>query len=102
MQGMRLDDTQKSMRQDIESYVGKQIVVDTCSNWIYLGTLNQVSDTSLVLTDADAHDISDTDVSKEFYIFDSKTTGIKANRKQVFISLDFVVGFSAMEDIKEF
>ena len=90
------------MKEELTPYLGKQIVVDTCSNWIYLGTLDRVTDTGLVLTQADAHDIEDTKVSKEFYIFDSKTTGIKVNRLKVFVSLTFVVGFCPLADIKEF
>ncbi len=46
--------------------------------------------------------LSDTKVSKEFYIFDSKKTGIKANRRLVSINLAYVVGFSSLEKIKEF
>lgn len=90
------------MNRELRSLKGKPIVVDTRSNWIYLGTLEAVTESCIVLSKADAHDISDTRVSKEFYIFDSKTTGIKANRERVHINLDYVVGFSALEDIKTF
>ncbi len=90
------------MKKELAPLIGKPIVVDTCSNWIYLGTLDHVTETCVVLKDADAHDISDTKVSKEFYIFDSKTTGIKANRRQVTVNLIYVVGFSSLEDIIEF
>lgn len=90
------------MKNDLISLIGKPIVLDTSSNWIYLGILDQVTETCVVLKDADAHDISDTKVSKEFYIFDSKTTGIKANRQKVSVNLAYVVGFSSLKDIKEF
>ncbi|MCP4723212.1 MAG: hypothetical protein GY860_27480, partial [Desulfobacteraceae bacterium] len=50
----------------------------------------------------DAHDNTDTSTSKELYVFESKTTGIKSNRQQVHINLDHVVSFSLLEDVKEF
>ncbi len=90
------------MKKELAPLIGKPIVVDTCSNWIYIGTLDHVTEACIVLKEVDAHDIGDTKVSKEFYVFDSKTTGIKANRREVSVSLAFVVGFSSLEDIKEF
>ncbi len=90
------------MKKELAALKGKAIVVDTRSNWIYLGTLEEVTAHCLILTEADAHDISDTDVSKEFYIFDSRTTGLKPNRNRVYVNLDHVTGFSELEDIKAF
>ncbi|WDP90393.1 MAG: hypothetical protein HUN04_12085 [Desulfobacter sp.] len=90
------------MKEDLSRFTGKEVVVDTRSNWVYLGILDRVTESSLVLTDADAHDITDTEVSKERYIYDSRTGGIKANRDRVHISLDYIVGFSALGDIKAF
>ncbi len=90
------------MQNELVPLIGKSIVVDTSSNWVYLGILDHVTENCIVLKDADAHDISDTKVSKEFYIFDSKKTGIKANRRLVSINLAYVVGFSSLEEIKEF
>lgn len=90
------------MEKELSLFLGKKIVVDTRSNWIYLGTLDHVSAHTLVLTDADAHDSTDTEVSKERYIYDSRTDGIRVNRHRVNIRLDYVVGFSALSDIKKF
>ena len=90
------------MKQELEALTGKTMVVDTRSNCIYLGSLARVTAHTLVLTEADAHDISDTDVSKERYIYDARIDGIKANRNRVHVNLDHVTGFCALEEIKQF
>ncbi len=90
------------MKNELRDCIGKTIVLDTCSSWIYLGRLEQVSDHSVILSNADAHDINDTDASKEFYIYDAKTAGIKPNRESISVNLAYVVSFSRLKDIKEF
>ncbi len=45
------------MRNELKPLIGKSIVVDTNSNWVYLGILDHVTETCIVLKDADAHDI---------------------------------------------
>ncbi len=90
------------MKKELTHLIGKKLVLDTASNWVYIGVLETVTDHCAVLAEADVHDSSDTHTSKELYIFDSKTTGVKANRKLTHINLDYVVSFSLFEDIKEF
>ncbi len=90
------------MKEALENYIGRQVVLDTGSSWVYLGTLEQVDDRTAVLVDADAHDNRDVPASKDLYVFESRKTGIKANRIRVYISLDQVVSFSLLEDVKEF
>ncbi len=78
------------------------MVLDTRSSWIYLGTLEKVTEDCAVLKDADVHDSSDSSTSKEVYIFESRTTGIKPNRNRVHVSLDQVISFSLLKDVKQF
>ena len=90
------------MKSDLEEYLNKKVVIDSTASWIYIGVLKRVTDHCVVLSNVDAHDNTDTATSKELYVFESKTTGIKSNRKTVHINLSRVVSFSLLDDVKEF
>ena len=90
------------MKEDLEQYLKQKIVLDTRSSWIYIGVLEAVTESSAVLSEVDVHDSKATSSSKELYVLESKTTGIKANRNLVYVNLDYVVSFSALDDVKQF
>jgi len=90
------------MRSDLEEYLNQKVVIDSNASWIYIGVLEKVTRHCVVLSDVDAHDNTDSTTSKELYVFESKTTGIKSNRKTVHINLDHVVSFSLLAHVKEF
>ncbi|WP_022666863.1 hypothetical protein [Desulfospira joergensenii] len=90
------------MKEDLEKYLGRQIVLDTRSSWVYLGTLENVTDESAILKNADVHDSSDTSTSKDLYVFESRQTGVKPNRSRVYVNLNQVISFSLIEEIKKF
>ncbi|MCP3872868.1 MAG: hypothetical protein GY699_06900 [Desulfobacteraceae bacterium] len=90
------------MKKELKEFIKKTVVIDTQSSMIYVGVLEKVTDNCVVLSDVDVHDNTDTSTSKERYIFETKTTGIKSNRNLVYIKLDVVVSFSLLDDIKKF
>ena len=90
------------MTEELLQYRGTPVVLDTASNWVYIGTLESVTDDGIVLSEADAHDISDTDITKELYIHKSRTEGIRVNRDRVIVSRAFIVGISALDAVKAF
>ena len=90
------------MKKSLEHHLGKPVVLDTPNTWLYIGTLDAILEDGIVLKQADAHDTQDTSTSKEVYIFETRTTGIKVNREKVTVSLDQIVSFSLLEDIKSF
>ncbi len=90
------------MQTDLKKYLNKKIVVDTNSSWIYIGVLEEATNHCIVLSDVDAHDNIDTATSKELYVLESKSTGIKSNRQRVHVNRDHVISFSLLDDIKEF
>lgn len=90
------------MKEDLEQYLKQKIVLDTRSSWIYIGVLEAVTASSVVLSEVDVHDSKATSTSKELYVLESKTTGIKANRSLAYINLDYVVSFSALDDVIQF
>ena len=90
------------MKEDLEQYLKQKIVLDTRSSWMYIGVLEAVTESSAVLSEVDVHDSKATSTSKELYVLESKTTGIKANRNLVYVNLDYVVSFSALDDVIQF
>ncbi len=90
------------MKKDLETFIGKRMVLDTRSSWIYIGMLEKITDHCAVLGDADVHDATDSATSKEVYIFETRITGIKSNRRTVHINLEYVVSFSQLEDVNKF
>jgi hypothetical protein len=90
------------MKNELEQYLKKKIVLDTRSSWSYIGQLEEVTANCVVLTDVDVHNTKDTLTTGEVYIMESKVTGVKANRNKAFVSLEYVVGFSLLDDVKHF
>lgn len=79
--------------------VGQVVVVDTNSHFVYLGTLERVEDHFVVLKDVDAHDRSEGPSTKEKYIMDAKSFGVKPNRREVSIRKLLVVSVSRLDDV---
>jgi hypothetical protein len=90
------------MKQDLEKFLKKKIVLDTRSSWVYIGLLEDVTQHCAVLSEVDVHDNKDISTSKEFYTLQSKTTGVKTNRERVYVNLDYVISFSLLEDVRTF
>ena len=90
------------MKETLKQYVKQKIVVDTSSSWIYIGTLENIGKDTIELSDVDVHDSTDTHSTKEIYLLDSRKTGIKSNRDKVYVSLEFIISFSPLKDVKNF
>lgn len=90
------------MKQDLEFFLKKKIVIDTNSSFLYIGVLEEVTGNSAVLSEVDVHDSKDTGTSKELYVLESKITGVKSNRRLAYINLDYIVSFSPLDDVKQF
>jgi small nuclear ribonucleoprotein (snRNP)-like protein len=87
------------MRETLRELIGREIVVDTRSHWMYIGRLEAVRGDSLQLADADVHDGSEGSLPKERYILSSCETGIKANRRLVYVNLEHVVSVSPLAEV---
>ena len=86
----------------LKEYLNKPVIVDTKSDYIYLGQLEQENSDYLVLKDVDVHDHSISKISKELYIIEAAKYGIKANRKRVRLMCKDVISLSLLEDIIQF
>ena len=85
----------------VEDLVGKNIVVDVESLFVYLGRLHEVRDKTLVLKNADVHDLRDSTTSREVYVRDARVHGVQPNRKSVQVRLEQVVSVSLLDDVIE-
>ena len=82
--------------------IGKVVVVDTDSMFVYLGTLDRVEDHFVVLKDVDAHDRRESPSTKEQYIMDTKKFGVKPNRREVNVRKHLIVSVSKLDDVLGF
>jgi hypothetical protein len=82
-----------------QSLIGREIVIDVVSQYVYLGKLTGHDDRYLMLEQADVHDLRDTATTRELYVVDSKRFGIRANRERVLVRIGEIVSISALEDV---
>jgi hypothetical protein len=83
----------------LDKFVGHAVVADMRSAFVCLGTLRAFDDHWLELTDADMHDLRDTQTSRENYVAAARDTGIKRNRKRVLLVRAEMVAVSRLEDV---
>lgn len=88
--------------KELAAFIGKPVVIDTDSRWLFLGVLDSVGETMVTLLDADAHDQKDATTTKEAYVMDSKKYGIRKNRKKVWVNRDTIVSISLLDDVVEY
>ena len=85
----------------MEDYLNEVIVVDVEPMFVYVGTLTAVSEKSAKLTDADVHDLRDSETTRERYLLDSRIHGVRSNRKEVIIRMEQIVSVSRLADVLE-
>ena len=83
----------------IDELIGRVVVLDVSSPFVYVGTLVGQDPVFLILENADAHDLRDTATSRELYVVESKRHGVRANRRRVMVRREVVVGISSLEDV---
>lgn len=83
----------------LDEFLEQKVVVDLASLFVCLGKLVRYDDHFLELKNADLHDLRDTETTRELYVADSVATGIKRNRKRVFVRRAEVVAISKLEDV---
>lgn len=85
-----------------EVFLGKEVIIDTSSHFLFIGTMKGVDEAFVTLGLSDVHDRSESSSSKEKYTMDSKKYGLKADRKAVSIRIENIVCISLMEDVIEY
>ncbi len=96
------DGNYSDLHQEILRYMDQYIVVDTRSDFIYIGKLKKISTSYITLGEVDVHDSKETSTLKEKYILDSKKYGVRQNRRLVHVRMDEVISISSLDDIIEY
>jgi hypothetical protein len=85
----------------LEELVGEVVVIDLRSTFVCLGTLTKVSADILQLKNADLHDLRDTQSTRENYVAACAVTGIKRNRKKLWLMRAEIVAVARLNDVVE-
>ena len=83
----------------LEEMTGAKVVVDLRGQYVCLGTLLRVDEHFMELRNADMHDLRDTETTRENYVAESRSTGVKRNRRRVLLVRAEVVAVSLLEDV---
>ena len=82
--------------------MGRVVVLDVSSSYVYIGTLRGDDHRYFMLENADVHDLRDTtNTTRELYILEAKRHGFHHNRKHVLVRREEVVSLSALDDVVE-
>jgi hypothetical protein len=84
---------------DLSNLLNTEVVIDTAGRLIYLGTLEEVTDNGIRLKNADVRDQSEGHATKELYIIEAATHGIRVNRTRVFVARPTILSISALSDV---
>lgn len=82
-----------------ETMIGQVLVFDLAVPFVYVGRFIGEEHGFLVLEQADAHDLRDTNTTREKYILDVRHHGVRTNRRKVYLDPSQVVAFSRLEDV---
>jgi hypothetical protein len=85
----------------LEELIGEAVVIDLRSTFVCLGTLSKVAPDFLELRNADLHDLRDTETTRENYVAASAATGIKRNRKKLWLMRAEIVAVARLKDVVE-
>jgi hypothetical protein len=85
--------------EQLQPLVGHTVVLDVAAPFVYLGTLRSINSSFIVLTDADVHDLRDSETTRELYLLSSAQDGVRRNRKQVTVRWDTVLSISKLDDV---
>jgi len=83
----------------LDQLIGREVVIDVVSPFVYLGKLVACDPKYVVLEQADVHDLRDTATTRELYVIDSRRFGVRANRERVLVRVDEVISVSALDDV---
>ena len=85
----------------LKKYLNKNVVLDTDSHWLYIGTLKAIEKDCYLVENVDAHDLRETTTSRDNYLIGVKNHGLVINRKEAKVIKEKVIGVSRLEDILE-
>jgi len=81
---------------------GHYVVIDTDSDYLYIGKLLGVCGPFITLGEADVHDRRESSSMKEKYVLESKKYGLRSNRREVHLRFQRMVSYSLLEDVIDY
>ena len=87
---------------DLSHLIGQEVVIDTRTPYIYLGTFEGSTDEIITLRDVDVHDMTDARGTKELYIMSARKLGIQHNRQRVHVLIREIISISQLADVMVF
>jgi len=84
---------------NLDRFLGEQVVLDMASTLLYLGRLEAAEGDCLILTDADVHDTREGHHSKEQYLCEVRTLGVRPNRRRVHVLGRNVISISLLSEV---
>lgn len=85
----------------LDEMIGHRVVLDLRASYVCLGTLVGWDRTFFDLTDADLHDLRDSQGTRELYVYESARMGIRRNRARALVRRDEVVAITRLDQIAE-
>ncbi len=83
----------------LDAFIGQLVVIDLDQSHLAIGRLVRAEGSHLSLADADLHDHQEANCSKEVYLLESRTLGVRANRTRVDIPRHRMLAISRLEDV---
>lgn len=87
------------MIRNLEDLIGREVVLDTAGPWVYLGMLKALDEHGFWLERADAHNVQEGHATREQYVAESGSDGIRVNRERIFVMRSAVVSVSTLADV---
>jgi len=91
-----------SETERLKDCLGREVVLDTDTHLLYVGTLASADAWFYELTGADVHDSKTTSTTRDMYIINVQKYGVKKNRERVLVRRDRVVSLSLLSDVTEY
>lgn len=86
----------------LKELLGETIVVDTDAHFIYLGRLESADADFIKLAEVDVHELTKSGLSKERYVHEARSIGVRKNRALTWINMTRVISLSRLQDVDVF
>ena len=88
-----------SPTEELTAYIGKDVILDTRGELLYIGRLEHVGEWFLTLADADVHDLTESRTRKDVYLIEAARFGVKKNRHKVMVRNREIVSLSTLDQV---
>jgi len=88
-----------SERDELAPLMGRVVIVDTATRYVYVGTLKDVGEHYLILADVDVHDTAEGRADKDLYAVEIRRSGVQPNRREAYVRKAQVASLSKLEDV---